>query len=380
MLLYISKAFTENMGATMHYEALQELVGKENVFTIDLRPKISEKQNQYICYGKYKSPFDRIHRWMQRNMMFISNIIIYEICDIIASQHVDTVFIEDSVFGNLVKEIKKRFPDVLIMTFYHDIKADLYPQWIKNDNTLISRIEFGIGIRQEKINQKYSDINIVFNQREIRLFEKYYGKTPEAFVPLCTPIPHIPETEKSAISEKGEIKKLLFVGNNFFTNLRGLRWFVDKVLPNLAKNIQVNVVGRGLEEHRNEYSDSRVNIIGSVESLASYYLDTDIVIGPLFDGGGMKTKSVEAMSYGKIYVATKESLVGCWDEMNDIIRNKIVFRSDDAKEWVSIINSLVDSDIKKFNFEVYDLFVKKFSYGAVRDQLAALLKDGGKVV
>ena len=155
---------------------------------------------------------------------------------------------------------------------------------------------------------------------------------------------------------------------------------MDKVLPNLAKNIQVNVVGRGLEEHRNEYSDSRVNIIGSVESLASYYLDTDIVIGPLFDGGGMKTKSVEAMSYGKIYVATKESLVGCWDEMNDIIRNKIVFRSDDAKEWVSIINSLVDSDIKKFNFEVYDLFVKKFSYGAVRDQLAALLKDGGKVV
>ena len=36
--------------------------------------------------------------------------------------------------------------------------------------------------------------------------------------------------------------------------------------------------------------------------------------------------------------------------------------------------------IKKFNFEVYDLFVKKFSYGAVMDQLAALLKDGGKVV
>lgn len=123
-----------------------------------------------------------------------------------------------------------------------------------------------------------------------------------------------------------------------------------------------------------------MNIIGGVECLAPYYLDADIVIGPLFDGGGMKTKSIEAMSYGKIYVATKESLVGCWDEMNDIIRNKIVFRSDDAKEWVSIINGLVGSDIKKFNFDVYDLFIRKFSYEAVRDQLAVLLKDGGKAV
>ena len=380
MLLYISKAFTENMGATMHYNALQELVGKENVFTIDLGPKTPEKRDQYICYGKYKSPFDRIHRWIQGNMMFISNKIIHEICGIIASRHVDTVFIEDSVFGNLVKEIKKRFPDVLVMTFYHDIKADLYPQWIKNDNTLISRIEFGIGIRQEKINQKYSDMNIVFNQREMQLFEKYYGKAPEAFVPLCTPIPYISETQKRAVSEKGNAKKLLFVGNNFFTNLHGLRWFADRVLPNLTNNIQVNVVGRGLEKHRDEYSDPRMNIIGGVECLAPYYLAADIVIGPLFDGGGMKTKSIEAMSYGKIYVATKESLVGCWDEMNDIIRNKIVFRSDDAKEWVSIINGLVGSDIKKFNFDVYDLFIRKFSYEAVRDQLAVLLKDGGKAV
>lgn len=99
------------------------------------------------------------------------------------------------------------------MTFYHDIKADLYPQWIKNDNTLISRIEFGIGIRQEKINQKYSDMNIVFNQ-EMQLFEKYYGKAPEAFVPLCTPIPYISETQRELFLKK-ETQKLLFVGNNF---------------------------------------------------------------------------------------------------------------------------------------------------------------------
>lgn len=378
MLLYISKAFKENMGATMHYNALQELVGKDNVFTIDLRPKTPERGTQYICYGKYKSPLDRIQRWIQGNMMFISNNIIHDICNIIAAYHIKTVFIEDSVFGKLVKEIKIKFPEVLVMTFYHDIKADLYPQWIKNDNTMLSRIEYGIGIKQEKMNQKYSDINLVFNQREVCLFEKYYGKAPEAFIPLCTPIPHIYEEQKRAISEKGSVKKLLFVGNNFFTNLRGLRWFADAVLPKLNKNIQVNVVGRGLEEHRYEYNDSRMNIIGGVEYLEPYYLDADIVIGPLFDGGGMKTKSIEAMSYGKTYVATEEALVGCWDEMDDSIRNKIVFKSDDSSEWISIINSLIESDINKFHSELYELFINKFSYEAMKNQLALILKNGGK--
>lgn len=378
MLIYISKAFSGNMGATMHYNALNELVGEENIYTIDLRPVSPEKRKNYKCYGKYKSPFERIHRWTQGNMMFISNRIIKEICSIIADYHIRIVFIEDSVFGNLVREIKRIFPEVLVMTFYHDIKADLYPQWIKNNNTLLSKIEYGIGIRQEEINQKYSDLNIVFNRREMNLFKNYYGKEPEAIIPLCTPIPYISDVDKQASSLKGDIKKLLFVGNNFFANLHGLKWFADFVLPELPENIVVNVVGRGLEKHRGEYSDLRMNIIGSVEKLEPYYLDTDIVIGPLFDGGGMKTKSIEAMSYGKIYVATKESLVGCWDEMDDTIRNKIVFRSDDAKEWISIISGLVDSEIRKFNEPEYRLFLKKFSYEAMKVQLAELLKDGGK--
>ena len=36
-LLYISKAFEDNIGATMHYNALKELYGVENVYTIALK-------------------------------------------------------------------------------------------------------------------------------------------------------------------------------------------------------------------------------------------------------------------------------------------------------------------------------------------------------
>ena len=108
MILYITKLEKGNIGADMHYKALCDIFGRENIFFINLSPIKRERRLQnYISYGKYKTVLDRVHRWMQGNMMFISNDIISEICEVINSNAIKTVFIEDSVFGNLVKKIKK---------------------------------------------------------------------------------------------------------------------------------------------------------------------------------------------------------------------------------------------------------------------------------
>ena len=51
--------------------------------------------------------------------MFISNKIIDEIVSYIQQEKFDVVFIEDSVFGNLVKAIKDKDMTVRVVTFYH---------------------------------------------------------------------------------------------------------------------------------------------------------------------------------------------------------------------------------------------------------------------
>lgn len=378
MILYISKLFEQNIGATMHYLALKELFGEKNIFTIDLRPGEPRKSHNFYSYGKYRNNVDRIIRWFQGNMMFISNDIISEICGIVKQRKVELVFIEDSVFGNLVCRLKKECPEVQVASFYHDIKADLYPQWIKEQKRWIDTIEYSIGISQEKKNQQYSDINIVFNQRDAEKFKTYYGRLPEAKIALPAPVPKISDEIKGKISIASEKKKLLFVGKKYYPNLVGFRWFVDNVLPSLSDNIQVDVVGRGLEELREEYSDPRINVIGGVDSLDSYYIDADIVIAPLFDGGGMKSKTVEALSYGKVFVGTEESLFGFWEEMDENLRNRTVFQHDSADEWIDTINRLVANEVHKFDEETYSLFVKKFSYESARDKLADLLFEGEK--
>lgn len=376
MILYITKLEKGNIGADMHYKALCDIFGRENIFFINLSPTEKECRLQnYISYGKYKSVLDRVHRWMQGNMMFISNDIISEICEVIKSNSIKTVFIEDSVFGNLVKKIKNRCKECKVLSFYHDVKADLYKQWMDNERTLKSKIEYTIGIRQEYVNQKYADINIVFNERDAKTYQVYYGKRPEAILPLPAPVPSISHDIMNSITEKDDKKHILFVGKKYYPNLVGFKWFVDNVLPSLTANIQVDVVGRGLEELRSEYSDPRINVIGGVESLNPYYENADIVIAPLFDGGGMKSKTVEALSFGKIFVGTEESLFGFWEEMDSDIRGKTCYQCNTQEEWIQTINNLANDDIHKFNEDVFELFKAKFSYDVIRDQLKAIMEE-----
>ena len=376
MIIYITKLEKGNIGADMHYKALCDIFGRENIFFIHLSPTEKECRLQnYISYGKYKSVLDRVHRWMQGNMMFISNDIISEICELINSNAIKTVFIEDSVFGNLVKKIKKSCKECKVFSFYHDVKADLYKQWMDNERTLKSKIEYTIGIKQENINQKYADINIVFNERDAKKFQAYYGNRPDVIIPLPAPVPAISDNIMDSITAKDDKKHILFVGKKYYPNLIGFKWFVDNVLPSLTDNIQVDVVGRGLEELRNEYSDSRINVIGGVESLNPYYENADIVIAPLFDGGGMKSKTVEALSFGKIFVGTEESLFGFWEEMNSDIRGKTCYQCNTPEEWIQTINNLANDDIHKFNEDVFELFKAKFSYDVVRDKMKAIMEE-----
>lgn len=238
----------------------------------------------------------------------------------------------------------------------------------KRENWM-GKIECKLSIYQEKLNQKYCDVNIVFNQRDAQLYQKYYGEMPDAIIPISTPTPEI-DWEKAAWSnEKSDIMQVLFVGSKYYPNIIGIKWFYKNVLPKLNNNIIINIVGRGTEILKKELTDCRIRIYGSVDSLAPYYMGADVIIAPLFDGGGMKTKTVEALSYGKSIVATDEGLEGFWQEMDSTIQNRFVFKTNDENEWIKKLNEMSKEKPLKYNQEVFDLFVKKFSYEATRDAM-----------
>lgn len=373
MVIYISLRFETNIGAKVHRSILSELYGEDNIFTFDLRPNTPHKEDNYICYGKYKNPFDRIVRWIQGNSMYINDKIIHEICNVIRNTNSELVFFENTNFGKLIKKIKKEFPSIKVVCFYHDIDADLYRQWNRHGN-LVSVIENNIGIKQESLSQKYSDIDIVFNERDAKLYRKHYKMDPNYIIPLSTYKPNLLEPFVNAKPVPPNAKKkLIFIGSKYYPNVEGIRWFYKNVLPGLNDRIELNIVGRGTEFLRKEFTDSRVHILGTVDDVFQYLYEADIFIAPLFSGGGMKAKSIEAISLGKCFVGNDESLAGFWEEMDDTVKNQIIFNCATPEDWIQTLNALSGQEIHKFNPALYKIFLNKFSYERTKEDFKRVL-------
>lgn len=360
-ILYISKRFEENVCATIHYQTLKKIAGNENVYTINLSPdKKAYTAYNYIAFGKYKSKFERILRNLTLQPYTMSNAVMGQICDIIKEEKTEIVFVDESIYGKLVKKIKRNFPQIKILTFYHDIERVLYREWL-GQRGIRFMPEYLVTVIGEYLNQKFSDYNLLLNERDARLFFENYHKKNEGFLPMCVPYPDFENNVISEISNDnyGDKPKILFVGNRYYPNVNGLKWFIQNVWSRISRDNYLFIVGRGLEELRGSYGViENVVVVGGVESLAPFYINANIVIAPIFEGGGMKQKTAEALAYGKCFVGSKESLEGYYEVPEIRSCNKIVC-GDSADDFVSAIKNF--NFAPNYNSDVFEIYIKYFS-------------------
>ena len=376
MVLYISKRGPHNIGAVTHKQALEDIYGEENVFEIDLFNQKEIETANYLSFANdLKRIPERIKRYLEGNIPFISNHIMNRICSIIRAKQVDLVFADESDLGNLFKRIKEQFPDVRVICFFHDIIADLFAQRIKDAPKWKQHyiLELKRSIAQEKLTVKTVDECWCFHQADAARFKQHYHRTVSALIPLSNYIPEISQmnTEVTAAEKP---KTILFVCSKYYVNIDGFRWFYANVVPGLKGQYTIRLVGDGARALEDLSSDARIQIVGKVQSLSEYYENANIVIVPVFDGGGMKMKTVEAISYGKCFVSTAESLNGYWECVPDSIKGSLICNCNTPDEWISACNQMISSQIHKFNPEIYQMFLEHFSYPCLVRNFRKVLK------
>ena len=170
----------------------------------------------------------------------------------------------------------------------------------------------------------------------------------------------------SVSSEKhnsGAPLNILFVGVDYYPNVNGIQWFIDNVSHRICNKYTLTIVGRGMEKYKDrwEKNNQHVNVIGTVDDLSHYYVDSDVVIAPIFEGGGMKVKTGEALSYGKMFIGTGESLVGYLDNADKII-NKYIFLCNTSKEFEEAISYLINREFYKYNEELCKWLDDEYSF------------------
>lgn len=164
------------------------------------------------------------------------------------------------------------------------------------------------------------------------------------------PSPEEKQTAREILCKKHDIqpweKILLFNGTlGYKPNLDALDIILKKINPLLLANdnfkYRIIICGNKLPAHYNglvEYKEKNIIYAGFVDDINLYFKGCDIFINPVIDGGGIKTKVVEALGYDLSVISTASGAIGIPTE---ITGNKIKIIADgDWGSFVGLIQTL----------------------------------------
>lgn len=230
---------------------------------------------------------------------------IRRVVDEVRTRHAPDVVLDGSNLGALARAVKRAIPAATVTTLFHNVEARFFWGALKATKTPRALGVLAANLAAERQAVAASDRRIALTPRDDAVLRRLYGRGATHVAPLA-----LRDVRPAAPAEGGRRDPYyLFVGSAFYANLAGIAWFARRVAPRLA--MSTVVVGRGLEAYR-ALLESRggVEVVGGVDDLAPWYRDARLVVAPLFDGSGMKTKVAEALMFGKAVVGTPDAFAG----------------------------------------------------------------------
>jgi hypothetical protein len=276
------------------------------------------------------------------------------------------VFISSSQYGKLIKEIKKN-SDAIIITYFHNIeKVYAYDYMtLKKPHTLLFYWLCRVG---ERLTIKYTDVCICINERDKIVMKEIYHRTCHSIIPVSMDDKLAKYNFQSnlLLHQRIQSRQCLFVGFNFFGNTQGLTWFIENILPKI--NIHLIIVGTGMTSAFTQ--SDKITVYDYVDDLSSFYFEADFIISPIISGSGMKTKTAEALMYGKAIIGTHEAFEGY-----SLYGNDKLIVCNDEKEFIFCIEKIYDQDVHYYNQDVRDIFTKLYSTEKIENKFIELFKE-----
>lgn len=162
----------------------------------------------------------------------------------------------------------------------------------------------------------------------------------------------------------GEEKLLLFNGTlGYKPNLEALTVILEKINPLLLKSgtrYRIIICGNKLPAYYDclaGYKDRNIIYAGFVDDINLYFKGCDIFINPVIEGGGIKTKVVEALGYGLSVVSTESGAVGIPEAITGG-KMKIIKDND----WDAFAHAVMSMNA---DLETPDAFYEHFYWGNI---------------
>jgi len=289
---------------------------------------------------------------------------------IIRQNNISHIIIEHPYYGWLGL-LLQRFCKIKLIIHSHNIEAERFET--------VGKWWWKILWHYEKYIHQKADFTFCITEKDRQYFLNHYKIPLEKTSVITYGIAWntMPALSDRAAAKNKLLKKyllneetVLYLFNgalDYKPNLEAVKNIVESINPIFIKlNISYKIIicGKNLPAEMNElkqYADTNIIYAGFVEDISLYFKGVDIFINPVTDGGGIKTKLVEALGYNLNAVSTFNGAIG----VDENICNGKLLLCENA-DWQSFsekmteainINRPVTQDF--FNYFYWDNIAKK---------------------
>jgi hypothetical protein len=181
--------------------------------------------------------------------------------------------------------------------------------------------------------------------------------------------PRVPRALRAL--QAGRVQVLFLADFSWWPNLDGFRWFLDEVFSAAEHTMRLHVAGNRSEQ----FSPCHPNIVkhGFVTSTRGLWGLADIMICPIFGGGGIKVKLAHALYHRVPVLATSFAARGLPFALTDSI-----VLLDDGEKWVQFFRSggAWELAARTVPLAVADRYSLETCVGSIRKYMLSVISGG----
>lgn len=322
------------------------------------------------------APYTIINKLSNSRLRYINIFYFFLLKKIIKQYNISHVILEHPYYGWLAI-LLKRYCGIKLIVHSHNIEAERF--------RTTGKWWWKILWRYEKYIHSHADFTFCITENDRQYFIQKYKLLPAktAVITFGISWDRIPSSQERVDANKAlKIKynlndgSVLYLFNgalDYYPNLEAVKNIVQKINPIFIKNnsnYKIIICGKNLPAAMDElkqYAGENIIYAGFVEDINIYFKGVNVFINPVADGGGIKTKLVEALGYDLNAVSTLNGAIGV-DE--NICNDKLLLCGNN--DWQMFAEKMTKASL--INQSITNDFFNQFYWDNIATKAARIVE------
>jgi len=294
------------MNTTRHYvkhEKINEIFGfLDGVTIVDIDNTISKKQVlKNFFFSRQPEHVERFYKEEFKEALK----------DVLIAFSPEAVQIE-SVFLSTYLPVVQKYSEAISVLRMHNVEYQIWQGLAgKTKNRLKSFYYDNLATRvrnYERTAWKDYDLLLAITEKDAHLVKRLEEVQNLVVAPFSIDTAKVPSG-----SETAEWVGYHIGAMDWQPNQDGVKWFLSRAWPAVRKAVpgfRFYFAGRNMSKEFLDVNTDGVTCAGEVPDATAFIADKRILIVPLWSGGGIRVKILEAMAAGKIIISTTKGIKG----------------------------------------------------------------------